>query len=402
MHSTITITLLFALCTMLGPLGIDTYLPSFHAIAQDFGVGPAAVQQTLSVYVFAMATTMLFYGTLSDTFGRRRVLIVSAVGYCITSLIAAFVPNIETLVLMRFAQGLCAGSGMVIVRAMVQDKYQGAEAQRMMALVMMVFGLAPALAPVFGGWLQTHGGWRTTFYFLSAFGALLGLLVWRRLPETLPPEKRTPLKLRVIANNYLRALQNRQFRTMLIGLALMAGANSVYISSAAEFVMSVLGMDATSLGWLFIPLIAGTMLGSAVSSIFAKRIPLHVQKRLGYSCLIVACASNVLYNLFTTQPMVPWAVLPITIYTFGISQLMPIFTMEVMGQFPEMRGLASSLQGFSQMMVFTIMSGLIVPHLFHSGLLLALGLTITVSTGMLVWWWATKRSATPTITPSSL
>ena len=394
MHSTITITLLFALCTMLGPLGIDTYLPSFHAIAQDFGVGPAAVQQTLSVYVFAMATTMLFYGTLSDTFGRRRVLIVSAVGYCITSLIAAFVPNIETLVLMRFAQGLCAGSGMVIVRAMVQDKYQGAEAQRMMALVMMVFGLAPALAPVFGGWLQTHGGWRTTFYFLSAFGALLALLVWRSLPETLPPEKRTPLKLRVIANNYLRALQNRQFRTMLIGLALMAGANSVYISSAAEFVMSVLGMDATSLGWLFIPLIAGTMLGSAVSSIFAKRIPLHVQKRLGYSCLIVACASNVLYNLFTTQPVVPWAVLPITIYTFGISQLMPIFTMEVMGQFPEMRGLASSLQGFSQMMVFTIMSGLIVPHLFHSGLLLALGLTITVSTGMLVWWWATNRVIT--------
>ncbi len=394
MQSTVTITLLFALCTMLGPLGIDTYLPSFHAIAQDFGGGPAAVQQTLSVYVFAMATTMLFYGTLSDTFGRRRVLIASAAGYCITSLIAAFVPNIETLVLMRFAQGLCAGSGMVIVRAMVQDKYQGAEAQRMMALVMMVFGLAPALAPVFGGWLQAHGGWRTTFYFLSAFGALLALLVWRRLPETLPPEKRTPLKLRVIASNYLRALQNRQFRTMLIGLALMAGANSVYISSAAEFVMSVLGMDATSLGWLFIPLIAGTMLGSAVSSIFAKRIPLRVQKTVGYSYLVVACASNVLYNLFTTQPVVPWAVLPITIYTFGISQLMPIFTMEVMGQFPEMRGLASSLQGFSQMMVFTIMSGLIVPHLFHSGLLLALGLTITVSTGMLVWWWATNRVGT--------
>ena len=181
MHSTVAITLLFALCTMIGPLGIDTYLPSFHSIAKEFDVGPTAVQQTLSVYVLAMACTMLFYGTLSDAFGRRKVLMVSAMGYCVTSLVSAFVPSIEALVLMRFLQGLCGGSGMVIVRAMVQDKYQGAEAQRMMALVMMVFGLAPAMAPVFGGWLQTHGGWRATFYFLSFFGAALAWLIWHPL-----------------------------------------------------------------------------------------------------------------------------------------------------------------------------------------------------------------------------
>ncbi|WP_312834291.1 multidrug effflux MFS transporter [Comamonas sp.] len=325
--SPVTLTLLFALCTMIGPLGIDTYLPSFHAIGQEFGASPIAVQQTLSVYVFAMASTMLFYGTLSDTFGRRRVLMVSAIGYGITSLAAAFAGSIESLVLMRLVQGLCAGSGMVIVRAMVQDQHQGAEAQRMMALVMMVFGLAPALAPVLGGWLQSHGGWRYSFYFLSGFGVLLALLIWRQLPETLPPERRTPLKLRIIAGNYLQALRNRKFRTMLIGLALMAGANSIYISSAAEFVMTILGLDETALGWLFIPLIAGTMLGSAISSVFARRIPSAVQKRIGYTCLLVACACNLLYNSLTQQPTVPWAVLPITLYTFGISQLMPILTL---------------------------------------------------------------------------
>lgn len=388
--SPVTLTLLFALCTMIGPLGIDTYLPSFHAIGQEFGASPIAVQQTLSVYVFAMASTMLFYGTLSDTFGRRRVLMVSAIGYCITSLAAAFAGSIESLVLMRLVQGLCAGSGMVIVRAMVQDQHQGAEAQRMMALVMMVFGLAPALAPVLGGWLQSHGGWRYSFYFLSGFGALLALLIWRQLPETLPPERRTPLKLRIIAGNYLQALRNRKFRTMLIGLALMAGANSIYISSAAEFVMTILGMDETALGWLFIPLIAGTMLGSAISSVFARRIPPAVQKRIGYACLLVACACNLLYNSLTQQPTVPWAVLPITLYTFGISQLMPILTLEAMGQFPQMRGLASSLQGFSQMMVFTIISGLVAPQLFHSGLLLALGLAVTVLLGMAVFAWASR------------
>ena len=390
--SQILLAILFALSTMIGPLGIDTYLPSFHAIGHDFDVGPAVVQQTLSVYVFAMAATMLFYGTISDTFGRRRVLIVSVIGYFITSIAAAFVPNIQALIFIRFLQGLFAGSG-IIVRAMVQDKYQGPDAQRMMSMVMMVFSLAPALAPVFGGWLQSHGGWRATFYFLAAFSALLVLLFWRLLPETLPVERRTPLELRAITNNYLQALGNRKFRMLLLGLALMAGANSIYISSAAEFVISILGLSATSLGWLFIPLISGTMLGSAASSVLAKRLSAQTQKKIGYTCLLVAIAWNLLYNLLTAHPSVPWAVLPITLYTFGISQLMPMLVLEATSQFPNMRGLASSLQGFSQMMVFALMSGVVVQHLFHSGLYLALGLAVTVQTAMLVPWRASKKPA---------
>ena len=169
MKSSAALTLLFALCTMIGPLGIDTYLPSFHAIAQEFAVGPAAVQQTLSAYVLAMAITMLFYGTLSDTFGRQRVLLCAAVGFAITSCVAAFASSIHALIAVRFAQGLTAGAGMVVVRAMVQDRFQGADAQRMMSMVMFCFGLAPALAPVFGGW-------RAAFFFLSGFGVLLALL----------------------------------------------------------------------------------------------------------------------------------------------------------------------------------------------------------------------------------
>lgn len=392
MKQNLSLTVILAMCTMMGALGIDTYLPSFYAIGQEFEAPTAAVQQTLSVYVLAMAVTMLFYGSLSDTFGRRRVLLFSSLGYALTSCVAAFVSSIEALVLIRFAQGAMAGSGMVVARAIVQDRFQGADAQRMMSLVMFCFGLAPALAPIFGGWLQTHGGWRATFFFLAAFGAILVLLCWRVLPETLPAAKRQPLKLGVIAGNYLMALRHSQFRLMVAGTAMMTGATAIYISSAAEFVMGVLKLEATSFGWLFIPLIGGSMLGSALSGSLARHIPVRIQKAIGYTCLAIGSASNVLYNLSTDTPAVPWAVLPIACYTLGISLLMPILSLQIMGTFPQMRGLASSLQGFTQMSVFAIMAGIVVPQLFHSGLALALGHAVSVSAGMLIWWIAARRA----------
>ena len=393
MPRNLSLTFVLALCTMMGALGIDTYLPSFHAIAQEFAVGPAAVQQTLSVYVLAMAITMLFYGTLSDTFGRRRVLVFASLGFAITSTVAALVQSIEALIAVRCAQGAMAGAGMVIARAIVQDRFHGADAQRMMSMVMFCFGLAPAIAPVFGGWLQAHGGWRAAFFFLTGFGLLLTLLCWRVLPETLPVDKRVPLHLRVIAGNYLTALRHRQFRRMVAGLALMAGANAIYISAAAEFVMGILRLEETSFGWLFIPLIGGSMLGSAISGVLAKQIAPRVQQRIGYGALLLGCASNVLYHLLTDMPVVPWAVLPIACYTLGLALLMPILSLQVMALFPDMRGLASSLQGFTQMSVFAIMAGAVVPQLFHSGLALALGQCITVVCGMLVWWWSQRSAA---------
>lgn len=400
MPRNLSLTFVLALCTMMGALGIDTYLPSFHAIAQEFAVGPAAVQQTLSVYVLAMAITMLFYGTLSDTFGRRRVLVFASLGFAITSTVASLVQSIEALIAVRCAQGAMAGAGMVIARAIVQDRFHGADAQRMMSMVMFCFGLAPAIAPVFGGWLQAHGGWRAAFFFLTGFGLLLTLLCWRVLPETLPADKRVPLHLRVIAGNYLTALRHRQFRRMVAGLALMAGANAIYISAAAEFVMGILRLEETSFGWLFIPLIGGSMLGSAISGVLAKQIAPRVQQRIGYGALLLGCASNVLYHLLTDMPVVPWAVLPIACYTLGLALLMPILSLQVMALFPDMRGLASSLQGFTQMSVFAIMAGAVVPQLFHSGLALALGQCITVVCGMLVWWWS-QRSAAAQDAPQS-
>ncbi len=386
------LTVLLALFTMLGPLGIDTYLPSFHAIAQEFAVDAAVVQQTLSVYVLSLALMMLVYGTLSDAIGRRRVLLFTVAGFGLVSLLAALSPGIASLIALRAAQGVMAGAGMVVSRAMVQDRYQGAQAQRMMAMIMVVFSLAPALAPILGGWLQLHGGWRASFVFLALFALLLLITAWRGLPETLLPAQRMPLAWKPIARNYLTALRHRLFRRMLLAIGLMGSAMAVYIASAAEFVVTLLGQDETGFGWLFIPLVGGGMLGSLTTSFLASRLPPRRQKQIGFALLTLACSLNVGYNALFTASL-PWAVLPIALYTFAWSLVSPLIVLQAVAIFPQMRGLASSLQGFVQMMLFAAITAALVPLLFHSALWLALGHATLVIGGMLLWAWTTRGGA---------
>jgi DHA1 family bicyclomycin/chloramphenicol resistance-like MFS transporter len=148
------LTVILACLGMVGALAIDTYLPSIPAIGRAFEVGPVAVQQTLSVFLFTFAFMMLFHGTLSDSFGRRPVILVALVVYTLGSVGAALAPSFGWLLAFRALQGLAAGAGSVIGQAIVQDRFSGAQAQKMMSHIMMVFGLAPAIAPVLGGWLH--------------------------------------------------------------------------------------------------------------------------------------------------------------------------------------------------------------------------------------------------------
>src|SRR5471032_1375098 len=179
----ILLTLLLAGLTMVGPLAIDTYLPSFPAIARTFDASPLLVQQTLSAFLFCFAFMMLFYGTLSDSFGRRPVILWSLVLYIVASIGGAMAPSIGVLLVCRVAQGLAAGAGSVVGRAIVQDRFSGAEAQKILSHIMMVFGLAPAIAPVLGGWLQVSLGWRSVFWFLTSFGILMFIAVARAARE---------------------------------------------------------------------------------------------------------------------------------------------------------------------------------------------------------------------------
>lgn len=371
---------------MVGALAIDTYLPSIPAIGREFEVGPLAVQQTLSVFLFTFAFMMLFYGTLSDSFGRRPVILIALAVYTLASLGAVFAPSFGALLACRALQGLAAGAGSVIGQAIVQDRYSHdqAHAQRIMSHIMMVFGLAPAIAPVLGGWLHVSFGWRSTFVFLAAFGALMLLLVYKGLPESLPRAQRHAFHGVAIARNYLLVLRNPQFLLLSLAVGLSFGGLSLYIGSAANFVMEILKLPETAFAWLFIPMIGGMMIGSAWGGKAASRIAPGKMIWLGFVIMVGAAAISVAYNMFFVAA-IPWAVLPLAIYTFGLAVAMPAIQVGALALFPENRGLASSMLSFIQMMLFAMVSGLLAPMLFDSALKLALGVLAGLLASFACW-----------------
>jgi DHA1 family bicyclomycin/chloramphenicol resistance-like MFS transporter len=371
------LTVILACLGMVGALAIDTYLPSIPAIGREFGVGPVAVQQTLSVFLFTFAFMMLFYGTLSDSFGRRPVILVALAVYTLASCGAALAPSFGWLLACRALQGLAAGAGSVIGQAIVQDRFTGAAAQRIMSHIMMVFGLAPAIAPILGGWLHVTFGWRATFVFLTLFGAIMTLVCWKLLAESLPREKRHAFHGMAIARNYVKVLGHPQFVLLSLSVGLAFSGLSLYIGSAANFVMEILHLPETAFAWMFIPLISGMVIGSAWGGKRAARIPAARMRLIGFGTMALACVLNVGYTALAGDHVaVPWAVLPLMVYTFGLAVAMPAIQVGALALFPDNRGLASSMLSFIQMMSFALVSGLVAPLLFGSAFKIACGVTV--------------------------
>ena len=376
--------------SMLGAFSIDAYLPSFIDIGKSLHVDREHVQQTLSVYLFTFAFMMLFYGTLSDTFGRRRVILWAVGGYVAGSVGAMCAPSFYWLLGFRALQGLSAGAGSVVGRAVIRDLFPDQMGQKVMAYVTMVFSLAPAVAPVVGGWLQVWYGWRAVFAFLSLASLAMGIAAWKILPESLAIKDRAPLHLRSMIRSYWQVATHGDFLLQSLGYGLGFAGFSLYISTGSDFVMNVLHLPETAFAWLFIPLIVGMSLGSALSARLAMKFPPARLIWISYGVMAAATIVNLLYaNLCT--PAVPWAVLPGMVYMFGLALGSPAMTLRTMDLFPAAKGLAASLQGFVQMMLFALMSAIVAPLVLGDIRKLALSVAISWVLSIVCWWLGTRK-----------
>ncbi|HVR94496.1 MAG TPA: multidrug effflux MFS transporter [Casimicrobiaceae bacterium] len=378
------LAILLAALAMLGPFSIDIYLPAFHDIGADLDVAPLAVQQTLSSYLFAYAFMMLWHGALSDALGRRPLVIAGLGVYALATLGCAIAGNIETLWLFRALQGICAGSGLVVGRAIIRDRFQGPEAQRVMSQITLVFGIAPAIAPVLGGVLLNAFGWRSIFWVLLAL--VIALLTWsaKSLPETLALAQRQSLHPRKLWRNYVSVLRNRDFLLLATIPALNFAAFFLYIASAPSFLIDLLGVSSYGFAWLFMPMIGGVMIGALVSGRAAGKLSAARTIGVGY-LLMFAGATIQMAVAWYVAPAVQWHVLPIMIYTMGSSIVMPSATLLLLDLFPTMRGMASSLQGFVHFVLAAVNAGTIAPFLAQSLKGLAAGMAGFTVLSVALW-----------------
>ena len=375
-----SIAFLLAALSALGPFSIDTYLPSFHEIAEKLGATQLQVQQTLAAYLVAFAVMTLWHGAISDRFGRRRVILIALACFGLASAGCAVASSIEQLWFWRAMQGVTAGAGMVVSRAIVRDLYDGADAQRLMAQITMMFALAPAIAPVIGGWLQTFFGWRSVFAFLVLSTAALWLACWKLLPETLPPEKRQSLKPAYLGRTYWKVMSSPPFLFACAAISLNFGGFFVYVLSAPVFLMQHLGVHETGFLWLFGPAMAGMIGGSWLSGRLAGKISFSRTIALGYLLMVIAAIANLGLNL-ALPPALPWSVLPVFVYTLGMSLTMPCLSILALDPFPAQRGLAASCQSFFQSSFNTVIAALIAPALWGSTLSLAWGMAGMMAIG---------------------
>jgi DHA1 family bicyclomycin/chloramphenicol resistance-like MFS transporter len=384
------LAVLLAVLGMLGPFSIDTYIPAFAGIGTAIGATPVQMQQTLSAYLFGFAFMNLFHGALADSFGRRPVVLWGLAVFTLASAGCALSQTIGQLVAFRALQGLSTGAGIVVSRAVIRDMFPPAQAQKVMSQVTIYFGVAPAVAPIIGGWLFVHAGWHAIFWFLTAVGAVLFAANARLLPETLHHDHRQPFRARNLLAGYAQLGASPRFLLLALASGVPFNGMFLYVLSAPEFLGTHLQLAPTQFFWFFILSIGGIMGGAWASGRLAGRIAPKTQIRHGFVVMLAVSLLNVAANLLFA-PQAWWALPPIAVFGFGWSLMVPVVTLLALDLNPQRRGLASSLQAVIGSTANGIVAGAIAPLVMHSTRLLAITSLLMMGIGLVAWIYVHHR-----------
>ena len=384
------LAVLLATLGMLGPFSIDTYIPAFAGIASSLDATPLQMQQTLSAYLFGFAFMSLFHGALSDSIGRRPVVLWGLAAFTLASMGCALSQSIGQLVFFRAVQGLTTGAGIVVSRAVVRDMFPPAQAQRVMSQITIFFGVAPAIAPMVGGLLFARLGWHSVFWFLAVVGVALWSANYKLLPETLHLTQRQPLKLSNLLQGYWQLGLDPRFLLLALASGVPFNGMFLYVLSAPVFLGEHLALAPTQFFWFFVLNIGGIMGGAFVSGRMAGRLAPKRQIKYGFLIMLGIAVVNLLANaLFTAH--VAWAMLPMALFAFGWAMMVPVITLLVLDLHPDRRGMASSLQAFIGASANGVVAGVIAPLVMHSTVALAAASLAMLSVGLLAWIWLHHR-----------
>ena len=287
--------MLLALLTSLGPLSIDMYLPALPQMAQDFGVSTQRIANTLPAYFLGLAAGQLIYGPVSDRIGRKAPLYFGLCLYIAASLICLFAQSEWSLIAARILQALGGCVGVVIARAAIRDRLDLQASAQAFSSMMIVMGLAPILAPIFGTWILTFFPWQAIFITLAVIGVICWLCVHFFFKESLPVERRLNLSLYQVTTLYAAILKDESFRRPMFAGCLTGAALFCYISSASAVFMGQYGLSQQQFSYAFALNAGGIMLMSSLNKHLNTRMDIFPRLRLGgtiqcFGALIVVSA----------------------------------------------------------------------------------------------------------------
>ncbi len=362
-HSNLLVYVLAALAA-LAPFAIDTYLPAFHAMGADLVTSDVHIQQSLAVYLLPYAVMTLWHGAISDSIGRIATIKWGLSIFVLASIGCAFAPNVETLWFFRALQGASGGAGNTVARAMVRDLFEGAQAQRVMATIQMLFGIAPAVAPIIGGALLGFS-WQSIFVFLAIYAAISLWAAVKFLPETMPPEKRLTLSAKNVLTSYKTIFSDAEFAKLCISLGAVFSAFFIYVLGSPMFLGKLLGLAPQQYAYLFIPTVVGMILGSYLAKRAAGKYSTKRVLKAAYTWMFAVVLLNLAICYWLPAKPV-YNIFPIALFNIGMALVMPIVSLAALDRHPKIRGTAASGQAFIQMLFSTISAGIIVPLVWGS------------------------------------
>jgi MFS transporter, DHA1 family, multidrug resistance protein len=390
-HSTspAALTALLVCIGLFNSLLSDLYIPALRLLANDLGTTPLRAQQTISLFFLACAFMSLWHGAIADAWGRKPTVLVALAVLCLSSLACVAASRIEPLLVLRTLQGLAAGSGVVISRAIVLDIHQGLAAQRMLGRITLVQTVAPVLMPIVGGWIALAFGWRAVFAFIAVVVAAMGMAVWRWLPETLPPARRRPLHPVSLWHAYAEVLGSRSFLRLAVAHVANWVSLILYVVAAPALVIGLLGRDETAFWLVYVPMMSGMVAGFVLFPRIARHASVHMPLRLAYAILGVGVASSLILSRMLPPGL--HNLVPLFVQAFGVALAMPALIGMALDPFGERAGVASSCHSFLQFGATAAVAGLLAPLVWGSMWTMALGSACLTATGALSLWW--ERSA---------
>ncbi|MFP1983209.1 Bcr/CflA family multidrug efflux MFS transporter [Lonsdalea quercina] len=386
--SRVGLIVILGLISMLMPLAIDMYLPALPVIAKEFDVEAGRVQMTLSAYIFGFAIGQIFYGPMSDSVGRRPVILGGVIMFTIAAVACALSQTVEQLVAMRFLHGLSAASASVVINALMRDLFSKEEFSRMMSFVILVMTVAPLLAPILGGALLFWLNWHAIFWTIAAASLLTSVLVWKYVRESLPPERRQRFNLQTTLNNFVLLFRHRRVMSYMLASGLSFAGMFSFLSAGPFVYIDLNGVSPQNFGYyfalniifLFLMTLLNSRIVSKMGALFMFRLGILIQFVMGIF-LVAVCALHLGF-----LPLV----VGVAIYVGCVATVASNALAVVLGDFPHMAGTASSIAGTLRFGLGSLVGFSLSVAAFHTAWPMVISMVVCSAGALVLYFYANR------------